>query len=201
MDHRDLATAHGKRRAGDRFDTQEIEGDTRTRDVEDRIDRADFVEVYLLDRRAVHACFGLRQAFVDAPRSRFLMRSQIARIEDGEHVVEMTPVFRRAIAFAIDYEVDVRRRDVPPRGALAFERPETNRNRAQRRLEGGPIDAGIEQCAQDHIAARATDRLEIRDSHAEARVARAAEYTSRSDAGKLIFGSQPVAARSLALSP
>jgi hypothetical protein len=168
VDHRDLAAAHGKRRAVNRLNPQEIECDTRTRDVEDRIERTDFVKVNLFDRRTVHARFGLAQALVDAPCLRFLMTREIARIDERENLVEMPTVACDAIAF--DCEIDVCRGDVSLRDSRAFERPRTDGNRPECGFHGGAVDAGIEQRTQDHISTRATDRLEIRDFHAEVRV-------------------------------
>ena len=61
----DEAGAGGHRRAHDRFDAQQVPADRRADDVGDRIDRADFVEVDLLDRRAVDLGLGLGQPAKD----------------------------------------------------------------------------------------------------------------------------------------
>ena len=58
----DRALPGRHRRGHDALDAQQVPADRRADDVGDRIDRADLVEVDLLDRRAVDLGLGLGQA-------------------------------------------------------------------------------------------------------------------------------------------
>ncbi len=95
MTGRDLAAAQRQGRGVHRFHTQPLQAGHGADDVDDGVDRADLVEMHLLDGRAVHAGFGLGQALED-PQA--LSPDAPIQAAGGQQLrdVGQAPRFRRA---------------------------------------------------------------------------------------------------------
>ncbi len=126
---------------------------TRAGDVDDRVDRADVVEVHRLDAGAVHARLGLGQPGEDPRRA---VRSPPAAARCAPRIARMSRSWRCVMA---DLRRRARRRPWwrgrrrgGPRGVSSVD------SRAAPACQLGPQrrqrHAGVDQRAQDHVAAR-----------------------------------------------
>jgi hypothetical protein len=67
------------------------------------------------------------------------------------------------MVFAGHVEIEIRGRDPAFDDVPSFETPALDGNRAQRGLQSLGVGAGVEQRAEQHVAARAADHLEVGD--------------------------------------
>jgi hypothetical protein len=154
--HHHLAGADVERGAGEFVDAEKFEADAGADDVDDGIDRADFVKMDLLDGQVVDFGFGFGEAgedfagaFGGAGRElRFFNAIQNDR--------------KPAVVMAFGG------RDMHVRGenlaALHFFRgdgPAFETKFAQLGFDGAQIGAGVDQRAEDHVAADAGEAIEI----------------------------------------
>jgi hypothetical protein len=173
--HQDRSAADRKGRTGDLLDLELIEQDTDARDVENGVDLADLVKMNLGERDSVHARLRFTQARVDRRGSRLLLLCEAAALDRLEHVGEFTLRARlvrvRAIVsvvvvvFARDLEIEERRRDTTLVDATLLDAPALHGDRAQRALECGALAARVQQRADQHVSAGATDHFDVRDVH------------------------------------
>ena len=139
------------------IDSQQIEPDRRAHDVDDRIDRADFVKVDLGQVDPVNLRLGLAELEEDPLGQVFLPRREDALVDDR---LDMMPV-------AVD--VLVRRDDLGvgrPESAAADRLERQLARQAQAGhgfLDGPAVDAGIDQGRQGHVAGNAAETIEIAD--------------------------------------
>ena len=153
--------ATGRHRAGlEPIDTQQVEADRRADDVDDRIDRADLVEMDLGQVDPVDLRLGLAELEEDPLGQVLLPGRQDALVDDRFDVM---PVAMGVL---------VRRDDLGIGRAKA-----AATDRLERQLAGQPqaghglldrpsIDAGIDQRRHRHVAGNAAETIEIADSHA-----------------------------------
>jgi hypothetical protein len=66
--HLDRTAADMQRRANETFDLEQVETDRGAHDIDDRIKRAHFVKVNVIDGFVVHARFGFREPRKDLHR-------------------------------------------------------------------------------------------------------------------------------------
>ena len=159
----DEPVARRHRRADDSLDAQQIEPDRRADDVGDRIDGADFVEVHLLDRRAVHLRLGLGQLLKDSLGQLSLPRRERAAVDHRRDVVQMAMLVLRLV---LDRDL---------RGAeaafLHFAGDEPAAGQAERidaGLDRGQVGPGIDERPERHVAADSARTIEIGNSHSAA---------------------------------
>ena len=94
---RDSAAAGGDGRYDQPLRAEQVPADGRADDVGDRVDRADLVEVDLLDRRAMHLGLDLGQPLEDPPRGLFLAGREPAAVDHGLDVVQVPVLVFRLV--------------------------------------------------------------------------------------------------------
>ena len=142
------------------IDSQQIQADRRTHDIDDRIDRADLVEMDLGQVDPVDLRLGLAQLEEDPLGEVFLARRQDALVDDR---LDMVPVAMGVLV----RRVDLRIRRPEPAAAHGLERQLARQPQAGHGLLNRPaIDARIHQRGQRHVAGNAAEAIEIADSHA-----------------------------------
>ena len=156
----DPAAARRHRARLEPIDSEQIEADRRTHDVDDRIDGADLVKVNLGQVDPVHARLGLAQLHEDPLGQVFLARREDALVDDR---LDMVPVAMGVLVRRDDLRIG-RPESAPAHG---LERELARQAQARHGLLDGPaIDAGIDQGRQGHVAGNAAETIEIADSHA-----------------------------------
>ena len=154
-----LPGTHIERRAGKFVDAQQLESDGRADDVHDRIHRADFVEMHLLDGNLVNSGFrfgepreNLAGAFGGARRElRFL-----DTVENFGKSAVVMPLAR------CDFHVCGE--NLAALHLLGGNCPAFEAQFAQLGFDGAQIDAGVHQGAENHVAADAGEAIEIGDA-------------------------------------
>ena len=149
-----------QRREEHRADAEPLEARDRADDVRDRVERADFVEVDLLDRHVMDRRFGLAEPREDGDRA-LLHALRQARAED--HRADRLEAAVRVVRFVGRLDGHLQRADAAAQGLLGAEPDQPGREQRQvgrERLERQPA---VEQRAEDHVAAGAGEAIEIRD--------------------------------------
>ena len=155
------ACAGAQRPADHALDAEQPQPDDRARDVDDRIDRADLVEVDLLDRAAVDAGLGLAEALEGGYCALLIARRQVGAPDDAKNVVQV-PV-RMAVSRALDLHPDLRGGEAAPLDLPRAERIAFERELAELLAEGAGRKARVDQRAEDHVAARAREGIKVGD--------------------------------------
>src|SRR4029077_9306107 len=96
------ASAHVQGRTGERFDAQGREADTRSDNVDDRVDGADFVEVNLLERHVMDSGFGYTKIAEDGGGTLLHGRREWGLTDDVENGAERAV---RVSVFGLDLDV------------------------------------------------------------------------------------------------
>jgi hypothetical protein len=156
-----LAAARRNGAGNDFVGPQKIKPNRRGDDVNDRIDRSDFVEVNLVDRRAMHFGFGGRNGFEDSPGEILLPgRKRVGELNDCIDIGQMP---MRVLFGMFDREVNRPKTAAHHRLRYEFD------SRQAQGIDGGTkragIDASINQRRDGHIAADAGRTVEIREAH------------------------------------
>jgi len=159
--HLDRAAADVKCRTREALDAEQIEAYARPDHVNYSVNRADLVKVYALDRDVVDARLGLCESREDFRRALLDGVGQTRAAYDLVYVREMSVVMllfrqaddgaRRVDAGAFNLlEVDFVAREVEQRELL---------------LESARIRAGADECAERHVAADASEAVEVKRPH------------------------------------
>src|SRR5690606_13662321 len=145
-----------QRRAGQPLDAQLVQPGRRAGHVYQRIDRADLVEVHVLDRDAVHPRLGFGQRGDDSPRPLADGLGQPRSLDNG---VEVGGVAQRLRARRVDGDV---------RGAQAVlaDAPRLDGDAGYpQRIDGGlqalQRPPGVQQRAEQHVAADAGEAVKV----------------------------------------
>jgi len=157
----DDAAADDQRRADDLSHPKQIERGHRRHHVDNGVDRPDLMEVDLLNGHAVRDGLRLGQAGEDAFGLRADGLGQLARVQNGQHVLEVP--MRLVAGLDVDAEAsggevllrDLRGLDTDPGHVQAIE------NLAQ------PVNRGarVNQGADDHVAGGAAEAVKVGDGH------------------------------------
>lgn len=147
------------------FRLQRIERQRHADDVDDRVDRTDFMEMDFLHRNAVNFAFGNADLFKNrqAVRGNPLVESGLPDHADD---VRIMPVMRRRMV-RIELHVHLQRRDaflVYP-APIQLERLDADFGKLA--LDITLIGSGIDQRGQRHVAANAGEAIEVYNSHVE----------------------------------
>ena len=141
--------------------THQIQRDACTHDIGDRIRRAHFVKVNLLDRHAVDLGFGLPQLLEHRAGVALCPCSQRSRVDHLQNVRKMTMLARRLVQM----DAKLRSGDSSAGSLLnlisrpGFKAPQCIHDVAARRTR-------VHQSADRHIAADSRKRVQITDLHA-----------------------------------
>ena len=93
----DAAGAGGDGRYDQALRAEQVPADGRADDIGDRVDRADLVEVDLLDRGAMHLGLDLGQPLEDPPRGVFLAGREPAAVDHGLDMVQVPVLVFRLV--------------------------------------------------------------------------------------------------------
>ena len=158
----------------DAVDAQQVEADDGADDIEDGVGGADFVELDLVDGGAVDVGFGFGEAAEDLAGFLFDPGLQVGGGDAGVDVGVGVVVVAAA---GLDVEVDEAGLDEAALDAFVAEFPggRSSLRSSARRL--GLVEAGVEQGAEDHVAAGAGLAVEVGGGHAEARRAMRVAWT------------------------
>ena len=157
----DLSASRGNGAADELFDFQQIEGDCRSDNIDNRIDCADFVKVDMVDRRTVHFCFGGSDRMKDA-LCEFLLgrRDGIRFIDELDDVDQMAVRMLRGML-----DVDFDRPESPLENGFNPQPDVRQTQRIDAGLYGVGIGAGIDEGAERHVATDSHRAVEPGNPH------------------------------------
>ena len=163
MGDANLSAPRGDRTADNFIDPQQVESDGGGGDVHDRIDRADFVKVNLLDRGAVDGRLGLRHRAEDPQCQVALIVGQSVGLVDD-------PLDVGQVAMCVLFGV----LHTEMLGAEAAAHDFVQVDRHARQVEGldsradrGGIDPRIDQGGDRHVTADSRGTVQISNAHVE----------------------------------
>src|SRR5262249_53536785 len=149
-----------QRRGLDRVDAEELEAEGGPGDVDDRVDRADLVEVDVVDRGAVDLRLGGGEPLEDGARARAGALREFAPSEDREHRAQAALGPRARL----DRDAEARGRD---RATLLARYVEPEAAEAEG-VETGPelveASAGVDERAERHVPRDPADEVEVGDA-------------------------------------
>ena len=154
--------ADRQRRDVHRLGAQQMQAEHRARDVHDRIDGADLVEVHLVHAAAVHARLRLGQSPEDLHGRGHDGRRQPACFQDSHDVAQVPVHVMRA---RLDLDVDLGRAKRPPPHLARAQAPARQPQLRQLRPQRLERHADIDERAQNHVPRRATRAVEVNGLH------------------------------------
>lgn len=160
----DRSRAERDRGAINRLGLQRIERQRDADHVDDRIDRAYFVEMHLLERNAVDLALGDSDFFEYGQTVRgdpLVKAGGLDHFDD----IRVMPVLGRPVV-RIERYVHLERGNPSFVYTLPLQLERLDANFLQLALDIRPIGAGVYERGQRHIAANAGEAIEINDSHA-----------------------------------
>lgn len=157
----DAATPRWNRTRDDFINAEQIKSDRRADDVYDRVNRSDFVEMNLVDCRAMHAGLCLGNVLEDFESKLLLRLSQLFGTVDQLGDVGEVPV---SVLFGVlDFDLQCSEAPFDDRLDMQFDVWQAERiNAANDRLE---IGSSVDQGRQGHITTDAATALEVRNPH------------------------------------
>jgi hypothetical protein len=145
---------------------------------EHRIDLPDLMECDLIDGHSVHARFRRREALVHFDRAAFDRRGISRGADDLEHVGKRAMrmplmmmgicrgrMYSTVIILTWHVDVEIQRADAALVHGIGMQFPAAYRQPAQFALQRVEAQAGVDERAEDHIAARAAEAVEDSDAH------------------------------------
>ena len=157
----DGTRAHVEGRGEDPPCADRIEQPRRPANIRDRVRRARFVEVHLLERDAMDLRFRLAESSEDLDRAVTHRGGEPSALDDLRNLAEIALL----LVGPDDDHVDLRRRQArgrdpaPPQLEAALREP--GEGGAERLIVRAEIDEG----AEDHVSARPRERVEIERLH------------------------------------
>ncbi len=149
------------RAANDFVHTEQREADRGGRDIDDGVDRADFVKVNLLGSRAMHGRFGFGHGGEDAKCEIALVIGQHFRAVDDLLDISQVAV---SVLFRV-FDAEMLRAEAASQNFFHVERDTGQLERVDSRFDRGEIDARIDECRHGHVAADSRSTVQIRNSH------------------------------------
>ncbi len=143
------AVAHRERRDHHVADAEMLEAPCRADNINNRIDRADFVKVNAVGRRVVNLRLGLREHFENRDRAIPDSRGELRCVNKLSNLTEMT---LRLWLRHLDIEFE--RRNAAQNFAPRREPVACDRHRPDRAFELAKLRPAVEDCADNHIAAQ-----------------------------------------------
>lgn len=140
---------------------EQIESDRRPHDIDDRIDRPDFVKADGLDALPVHSRLGFGDSAEDAAGKLLLCGSESGRRVDDRQDVAQVPV---RVLLGVPH-ADVRSAESLLQNRLHFNRNARQTERVDRLADGVERDSGVDQRRECHVAADAGRAIEVGDAH------------------------------------
>ena len=139
-------------------DPQVMQTEARAHHIHDRVHRADFVEMHLVRRRAMHLRLGLRQARED-PQGRLRHGGR----QPGSHD-DLRHLFQAAVMMRMLYfDHDVRAGDMLLADLARGERVAVEGQLRELIAKYVERQAGVHQRAEQHVAGDAGETIEITD--------------------------------------
>ena len=157
----DLSSPRGNGAADELFDSQQIEADCCSDNINNRIDSADFVKVDMIDRRTVHLRFGRGDRMKDS-LCEFLLgrRDGIRFIDELDDVAQMAVRMLRGML-----DVDLDRPERPLDYGFNPQPYVRQTQRIDSALYGVGISAGIDEGAERHVATDSHRAVEPGNPH------------------------------------
>lgn len=150
--------------AGDDFiNAEQIEPNRRADDVHDRVDRADFVKMNLVERRSMHASLCLGDVLEDFERELLLRLGQFLGSLDQLGDVSEMPV---GVLFWV-FDFDLQRSEAPFNDSLDVQFDVRQAERINAAHDRFQVRSGVDQGRQSHIATDAANAVEVRNPHDE----------------------------------
>jgi hypothetical protein len=159
----DEAAAHRQRRGADRGGVEQPEADRGTGHVDDRVDRADVVEVDGVARLAVRARLRVGEPDEDALGGGKRGRIHLPRPEDPEHVAQRA-VRVVMVVLVLDVHVHLGRAKSSAPDLAGGDRPAVERQRGELLPDRVERDARVDERAEDHVPGRAAGTVEVDDA-------------------------------------
>ncbi len=163
----DHSTAERQRRDDQLADRQRIDGPGGADDVDDRVDRADFVEFDVVGIHAVDLAFRFGEPREDLQRQLANPRREIARANQvADRAKRAVRVAGRAVTVSgANVDDELRRHDAAPLATLVADRVTADSDLRELSLERGDVQTAVEKCPDEHIAGKTGECVEVRDSH------------------------------------
>ena len=139
-------------------------------DVGDRVEPADLVEVHVVDRDAVDRCLGMREPGEDVERVGAHRVAERCGLQQRAHV---GPGARGGVVG--DLDVDLAGADPGADDVAAHQPHRLGADRVDAGLQHVELDACVDECTQQHVAADAGRAVEPADHCAVRRATRAAK--------------------------
>ena len=145
----------------DRVDAEQIEADRRAYDVDDRIDRADFVKMDIVGRRAMDRRLGFGQSTEDAQRR---LSNPLAQRRTLDEPANIGPGSRRLLIGLEHGHIDARAGDAVLLNRLGIDLVAGEIERLQRMTKLLKWQTGIDERTEHHIATGPRERIEVGDA-------------------------------------
>ncbi len=154
------ATPEGQRRAADARDVERLHGSADPDDVAERVDRSDLVEVHALDRNAVNSALGTRESLEDVEAALAHALGETSLAQDRAD---------RAKGPAVMVVLSGRERDVAGADRAALDARELHPDRpdpesCDRFSHRSCRCTDVEERAEQHVARRAREAVEMKDA-------------------------------------
>ena len=154
------ALAHRQWRNQQFIDSKRAEAPGRPHDIDDRIDRADFVKVDRFGRGVVDLGFRHGERIEDCNGPMLHLGRQRALLDAGLDIAEMALRLRRG-----DLDVELRRRNTAELAPSQTQFVSAQFKRRHGQLELWEVDPKVEQGADQHVAAQSRKSIEIGANH------------------------------------
>ena len=183
----DGAVADRDRAADDGVDPEDLERDADTDDVDDRVERADLVELDVAGVDAVDLAFDLGEGPVDRERPIAGAFGKVGRADQLEHVAGPTVSDvrvvgaehgRRRVVVIVHGDVRPRRADTAPLHALERERVPVDTEPGESVGDRVHVGTGIDERRQQHVAGHARAAVEPHRASAHRRSTRATAHAA-----------------------
>jgi len=146
--------------AGKAFNAEEIETDRGANDVNNGVNGADFVEMNFFDGDIVDFSFGLAEAAEDFAGVFGGARSERCAVDHFQDVRKMAMMMRVA-----SFDVNFCGGNGFAFDAFGGDGPAVEMELAQLGFEGGEFEAGVDEGAENHVAADAGETVEVSEFH------------------------------------
>ncbi len=158
------ASASRRHRTRNNFvDAEEIKPNRHADDVHNRVNRADFVEMNLVERCPMHAGFRLGNVLEDFQRELLLRLGQLFGSLDQLGDVGKVPV---SVLFRV-LDFDLQRSEAPFDHRLDVQLDVRQAERINPAHDLFEVGSGVDQCRQSHVATDAANAVEVRNPHDE----------------------------------
>ena len=162
--------ANGSGERDDALDAELVEEHERAADVDERVERAELVEVDVVGRDAVDAALDLGEARERVERARAGALGKVGRLDE---LADLAVVAMRVVVGRVDAEVE--RTDPLPLDALDVDLDAVDAERGRNAAQRLELGARVEERGEQHVARETADAVQVGDAaHSRPRAIRAA---------------------------